>query len=350
MRIVLSLLTLDPRIAGGSERYVRGLCGGLAAVATEEVLAVVPRNATDVTGRLPALVAEGVPVARGPAQRVRTLAGLRLRPGSLARVVAEADVVHYPVTVPLPASDCPTVVTLHDLQHLEHPELFSAAKRRFRARWYDAAVRRADRVIAISGWVAARAIELLELDPSHVHVAPHGVEERWFAGGGPREPFLLYPARGWPHKNHSRLFEAFALVRHDHPDLRLVLTGGGHDFTSLPPGVESRGHVDDDTLASLYARAAALVFPSLSEGFGLPVLEAMAAGCPVAASIAGGLPEVTGEHAATFDPTDVEAIARAIDDALELTPAQLEAARDHARTFSWQTSARIHLDVYRKAA
>ena len=113
---------------------------------------------------------------------------------------------------------------------------------------------------------------------------PHGIDHARFSPGDePREPFLLYPARAWPHKNHARLFEAFALLRRERPELRLVLTGGGHS-APLPDGVEVRGHVSADELVSLYRRAAALVFPSLYEGFGQPPLEAMACGCPVACS------------------------------------------------------------------
>ena len=123
-----------------------------------------------------------------------------------------------------------------------------------------------------------------------------------------REPFLLYPARNWPHKNHERLFHAFALLRRVRPDLRLVLTGGGHS-ASPPKGVEVHGHVTPEELVSLYRRASALVFPSLYEGFGQPPLEAMACGCPVASSNAGSLPEICGDAARLFDPEDVSAIA-----------------------------------------
>ena len=131
-----------------------------------------------------------------------------------------------------------------------------------------------------------------------------------------REPFLLYPARPWPHKNHARLLEAFEAVRAAHPELRLVLTGQGTDTGRLPPGVEARGSVSRDELVSLYRRAAALVFPSLYEGFGLPPLEAMACGCPVAASAVGSLPEVCGDAAVLFDPYEAAAVATGIEEVL----------------------------------
>src|SRR5262249_16511954 len=138
-----------------------------------------------------------------------------------------------------------------------------------------------------------------------------------------REPFLLYPARRWPHKNHERLFEAFALLRRDHPELRLVLTGGGPP-REVPPGVEDRGLVAPGDPLSLYRRASALVFPSLYEGFGQPVLEAMACGCPVACSDIPALTEVAAGAARLFAPHDPQAIVAAVKDVLA-APGELRA-------------------------
>src|SRR5207302_5019140 len=126
-----------------------------------------------------------------------------------------------------------------------------------------------------------------------------------------RQPFLLYPANPWPHKNHARLYEALALVRRDRPELRLVLTGSGH-AAELPDGVESRGRVSFDELVTLYRTASALVFPSLYEGFGLPPLAATACGCPVAASAATSLPEVCGDAGQHLDPLAAADMAGAI--------------------------------------
>ena len=117
----------------------------------------------------------------------------------------------------------------------------------------------------------------------------------------------------------------------------------------MPDGVESRGHVDDDVLRGLYGQASALVFPSLYEGFGLPVLEAMAAGCPVAASTAGAIPEIAGDSAVLFDPTDIDAMATAIDTALRLPPERVSAARRHAAAFTWTATANAHDHVYELA-
>jgi len=159
--------------------------------------------------------------------------------------------------------------------------------------------------------------------------------------------FLLYPARPWTHKNHARLFEAFAQLRRERPDLRLVLTGEG-DFGTLPDGVEARGRVSRDELVDLYRSAAALVFPSLYEGFGLPVVEAMACGCPVACSNATSLPEVAGGAARLFDPRDVHEIAAAVDDVLAEPEPWIKRGLERAKDFTWDRAARAHEDVYRE--
>ena len=135
------------------------------------------------------------------------------------------------------------------------------------------------------------------------------------------------------------------------PDLRLVLTGGALDgLGELPDWVDRRGLVSSDELRRLYRTAALLAFPSLYEGFGLPSLEAMASGCPVAASNAGSIPEVCGDAAELFDPTDIESIALGIVNALarasELTAAGLE----QVRKFSWKRCGDVHLAVYRSVA
>jgi glycosyltransferase involved in cell wall biosynthesis len=180
---------------------------------------------------------------------------------------------------------------------------------------------------------------------------PHAIDHSVFRIGDEElEPIILYPARPWPHKNHTRLFEAFESLRETRPQLRLVLTGGGLDrLEPLPEGVESLGSVPAEQLASLYRRAACLVYPSLYEGFGLPVLEAMACGCPVAASNAGAIPEIAGDAAVLFDPTDVEAMAAAMLEADSRREELRERGLARATGYTWDESARRHDDVYRAA-
>ena len=202
----------------------------------------------------------------------------RARP--LASPLEGLDVVHYALTLQLPRLGLPKAVTLQDLQHLDLPQLLSRAERRFR-RPLGRRCASADAVIVPSQFVRRGIVEHLGVPPERVHSIPHGVDhDRFFPTGEPREAFLLYPARPWPHKNHERLFEAFALLRRERPELELVLTGGGHEGRAVRRASTVRGPISVDELVSLYRRAACLVFPSLYEGFGYPPLEAMACGCP----------------------------------------------------------------------
>ena len=241
--IAVPLLTLVPGGLGGSETYVRELLASLAAVGGHEYRVILPPIAPDAAGPLPSTVARAYRPARTTTQRLAAMTLAALRPGPLRESLAGADAVHFPLTIELPRTSLPTAVTLHDVQHLDLPELFSRGERAFRAVTWHRSLRRADIVIAISDFVRERAVERLELDPSRVRVTPLGLDHvRFSPGGAAREPFLLYPARPWRHKNHERLFEAFTLLRRERPELRLVLTGGG-SFGELPTGVEARGQV-----------------------------------------------------------------------------------------------------------
>jgi glycosyltransferase involved in cell wall biosynthesis len=172
--------------------------------------------------------------------------------------------------------------------------------------------------------------------------------ERFTPADRQREPFLLYPANRWPHKNHERLFAALRLIRAERPALRLVLTGAGHEGRPAPEGVEVRGRVSGDALVELYRTAAAVVFPSLYEGFGMPALEAMACGCPVAVSRVASLPEICGDAAVYFDPTEPEAIAAATLEALARAPELAPRGLEQAARFTWERCAREHDTVYRE--
>jgi glycosyltransferase involved in cell wall biosynthesis len=352
VRVGISLLTLAPGDLGGSETYARALARTLAADGTLEYAALVPDHAPEAASGLPAVaVHERFGLRHGPAR----LASMRLATRldrELAASLDGLDVLHYPLTVAIPATRAPAVVTLHDLQHRDLPENFSLARRAFRRTDYDGAAKRAAAVVTPSEFVRGRALAELELDPKHVHVVPHGVDHALFAPGEEaREPFLLYPARPWPHKNHNGLLEAFVLLHAEMPDLRLLLTGGGLEaLGTLPAGVERLGEVSAPTLATLYRTAACLVFPSLYEGFGLPPLEAMACGCPVACSDTASLPEVCGQSAVFFDPRSPEAIANGVREALALGDELRVLGIERAARFSWEESARRHEDVYRSVA
>jgi glycosyltransferase involved in cell wall biosynthesis len=347
VRVGLSLLTLVPGISGGSESYARGLARALARTGTHEYLALVPPLAPDAGDGLPTIVADRYQSSTTTAGRLRAMGAATMRPERLRSLMEGVDVVHYPLTVPVPRPVGPHVITLHDVQHLDRPELFTRGEQLFRKLAYDRAARKASEVIVVSEFVRERAVERLGLDPRHVHAVWLGVDhERFFpVADVDRVPLLLYPARPWPHKNHARLFEAYARLRRRRPELRLLLTGVGHDPQSLPEGVDARA-VSGAELVDLYRRAACLVFPSLYEGFGLPPVEAMACGCPVAASAAASLPEVCGDAAVLFDPLDPEAIAAGVEEALDRSGELSERGVKRAATFTWEATARGHDRIY----
>ncbi len=347
--IGISLLTLNPEAAGGTLTYVRGLVDALARTGELDYRVFVPSTAPDAGGALPATVVDALPAGGGRLGRAAVLARLALAPRRLRRALrpAELDAVHFPLSTMLPRLDGPpAATTIHDLQHEAFPRFFSRGQLRYRRHAYGAAIRHSRVVIAVSEFVRGELIERYGLDADRVRAIRHGIDHGLFSpGGGPRQAFLLYPANLWPHKNHERLFRAFATVREERPGLRLVLTGANHGGVRLPPGVESRGHVSVDELVGLYRSAAALVYPSLYEGFGMPCLEAMACGCPVAAARVASLPEVCGEAAVYFDPRSVGSIAEGIRGVLD-EPAS--GGIEQAAGFRWERSAAEHDAVYRE--
>lgn len=347
------MLTLVPGGMGGSETYARAMTRELASRSGLEVTAHVAGVAAGFSDGVTEHVVTGVRGGASTWARLTTMLQAGLQRRAILRGWVGADVVHYPFSTPVPraASGTPTVVTLLDVQHLDLPHLFSRGERAYRHWFYDRAAREADVVITISEFAKDRIAEGLGIDRARIVVAPLGVDlDDVEPQLGDRENFLLYPARGWPHKNHARLFEAFELLRAEDPTLRLVLTGGGLDALGpVPDGVDVRGLVPAAELRSLYRTASALVFPSLYEGFGLPPLEAMAAGCPVAASDAGSLREVCGQAAQLFDPLDPAAIAAGVRAAMDNSATLRELGLAHVRAFTWDACATAHDRAYRLA-
>jgi len=347
MKVGISLLTLVPGEVGGAEVTALGLASGLHQVGSLEYAALVPPVAEGAGSGLPERVVREYRRARSIPGRALAMALASLDQRRIRRHYADLDVVHYPLTIRLPSVRIPTAVTVHDVQHLDHPELFSRAELLYRARTHEASARAAEVVIVPTQFVRRRATEHLGLDPERVRVIPWGLDHsRFTPGEAEREPFLLYPARPWPHKNHERLFDAFARLRQERPELRLVLTGGGHEGRRVPDGVAVAGLVSSDELVSLYRRAACMVFPSLYEGFGQPPLEAMACGCPVAASNIAAVAEACGDAAALFDPNDPADMAAVVAAVLDAPERWIASGLAHACRFTWHETARLHDRVY----
>jgi glycosyltransferase involved in cell wall biosynthesis len=366
VHVALSLLTLFPGRSGGTETYARALAAEFARDQAEEpVTLLVSERVAAALGDagLPMHVVSSYRTGDSSPTRLLAMTFAGLAPGLVGRdVPAGFDVVHYPATVPIPRVDgAATVVSLNDVQHHELPAFFSAPERHYRRWAYDRAARRADEVLTLSEHARGQIVDRLAIPADRVTAIPCAVDHRRFSP----EPgevdatlelpprFLLYPANLWPHKNHARLLRA--LARADVDDLELVLTGQTYG-RPLPGPADARvrhlGHVPFEQLPALYRRATATVFPSLFEGFGMPLVEAMACGCPVAASDRGAISETCGDAALLFDPEDEEAIADAIkaiarDDGLRERLRAAGLAR--AAGFRWDNVAARHVEVYRRA-
>ena len=347
----ISLLTLIPGISGGSETYARNLCRALARVGRLEYRVFVPEIAPDAADGLPWQVVSGYRSSRSMPGRIAAMSLAALRPQPLLRElgVERLRAIHFPLSVMLPAVERPAAATtVLDLQHEEHPEFFGRAELAYRKTVYGRTIMRSKIVIAISEHARQTLIERYDLEPERVRAIHLAVDHDVFMPEvSSRGDYLLYPARPWAHKNHARLYEALAVLRREHPQLRLVLTGEG-DFGALPPAVEARGRVSQTELVALYRGAAALVFPSLYEGFGMPVVEAMACGCPVASSNVTSLPEIAGGAARLFDPQSVDDIVAAVNDVLRDRKQWVERGLERAKHFTWDACARAHDEVYRE--
>jgi glycosyltransferase involved in cell wall biosynthesis len=218
-------------------------------------------------------------------------------------------------------------------------------------------VRRADRVIAVSERTKQDLVERYQIAADRVTVVPNGVDDA-FTPDGPADdgaPYLLFVGALHPRKDPLAVIEALSLADSNH---RLVLVGPDKGaaaearrlVTRLGLGgrVEFAGHVERPALAALYRGAEVLVFPSRYEGFGLPVVEAMASGTPVVATSAGAIPEVAGEAAVLVEPGDPVALAGGIERALADRERLVRAGLERARLYSWTEAARQTLAVYRE--
>jgi len=282
----------------------------------------------------------------------------------LARRSAGFDVVHH-FGGRLPAVRSSTaVLTIHDVQPLEMTENYSLAKQRYLSWALHRSVRSAMLIVTPSQWTAARLAELLEVRPESIRVVPSTYRTAepadLSAVSLPPRPFVLYPAATYPHKNHETLIAAHQAARSRCRDLTLVLTGGrgrAHQAVSeqaaKASGVMHLGRVGEPLLDALIRQAAALAFPSRYEGFGLPVLEAMAVGTPVIAADTAALPEVVADAGALIGPDDTDSWADALREAVDGSPEmRLRSRRGLARAerFTPDKSARRLLEAWHAAA
>ncbi len=342
----MTRIAIDADVLGrhrtGDETYIASLLQELAG-APEEIFAVT---------RHPDLVPSGIEPVELPArnQIVRmTLSFPRL----LRRL--DPDLAHFLYVIP-PGYRGRSVVTVHDLSFEHLSDVMGFKDRMLFRTQVPRSVRRADRVLTGSEWTKRDLIERYDLAAERIVVTPYGVDPVYRPEGARADGhYALFVGAIQPRKDPLNALEALALIN---GDLKLVLIGPdklGADRVrqaverlGLEQRVEWKGHVEKDRLADLYRGAAMLVFPSRYEGFGLPVVEAMASGTPVVATTAGAIPEVAGDAAVLVEPGDPVALAGGIERALADRERLVAAGLERARRYTWAETARLTLEVYRE--
>jgi len=268
-----------------------------------------------------------------------------------------ADVYHCPTPrAPVTRGKLPLVVTVHDLVSVLVPETMTRWSRFYERATLNRVLSAADIIVAPSQDTADDLNSLMGVSPDRIRVVWNGVQELFF-GPTPAapelpQPYVLFVGTLEPRKNLPRLVEAMRALRARGFLHRLVVAGaGGWGGVQLDPTeVEVLGRVADERLHAVYAHASCLALPSLHEGFGLPAVEAMAAGTPVVASKRGALPEVTGSAAVLVDPYDPDAIALGIERAINERGALVAAGRGRANQFRWSQTAAKMAEIYRELA
>lgn len=364
MRPVVNLLWCRPGKVGGSEEYLARQLVGLHAAAPDiSPRLVVPPGFVEAHPELSDLES-----SVGPVWTAGRTGRLAAELTWLPRRLRGGDLVHHGGgTVPA-RSPRPVVLTIHDIQYVAYPQYFSAARLRYLRAAMPPSVQRA-RVVAVpSEFVKATVVDTFGADRDAVVVVPHGVDVapaerrpseavlRQRYGLGDRR-VLVFPAITHPHKGHRFLLDVVAAAW-THPDIVVVLLGGegsaesdvraAIDRLGLAGRVVRPGRVPSDDRDGLIALAEALVFPSEYEGFGAPVLEAMALGTPVVCSDAPALAEVAGD-AAVVRPLDVDAWAGALDAVGAERVELIERGRARAAGFTTAISGAALARAYRLA-
>lgn len=348
----------------GNETYVRGLLSGLASFDGVAVAAAVPPE-FQIDGSLPRSVT---------CLPLPTSSSVRRLSGDLARLSErwKADIVQASYVAPYRLR-CPVVVSVHDVSFRRFPEYFSWRDRLLFSTLLESSLRRAAAILTLSSHAQDEIRYFYPKLRAPVHVVPaapsevfrpldSGTVSRTLSRHHVRRPFFLAVGNVQPRKNLVRLVQAFAEVQRGRPDVQLVLVGPSgfrasslHDTIvglGLADAVRLLGYVSDDDLAGLYNGAIALVYPSVYEGFGLPVVEAMACGRPVIAANTSSLPEVAGDAALLVDPFDVSALSAAMERLLANPDEAKElAGRGLARVpqFSWRRTAAAALAAFEVA-
>jgi alpha-1,3-rhamnosyl/mannosyltransferase len=341
----------------GIGNYIRGSLGGLVEVAgsEHEVVAFAP---TSLRGpdRIRAAL-EGIDVElrtwRLPFSHVARTAWSALGRPSAEHLLGDVDVLHFSDWMFPPQRAGVRATTIHDLVPLHHPEWTTARTRSMHTRKYRNAAQTCDVVYVNSEYTGRDVVETLEIEPERVRVARPAVKDLFRPDGPAADlgaPYVLTVATLEPRKNLQRLVEAHRLLAGD----VLLAVVGAEGWGEQPFLDDSRirrlGFVSDEELASMYRGAAVAVYPSRFEGFGIPVIEAMACGCPVVSSAHPSLDEASGDAAVRAEPEDPAAIAAAVERALAERETLSAAGLEHAKRFTWRAVGEIFLRGYEEAA
>ena len=356
MRVVFDVSPLS-HTPLGIGNYIRGSLSGLvdAAGGEHEIVAFAPTSLRG-PGRIRSAL-QGVEVETRlwplPASHAIRTAWSRAGRPAAERLLGRFDVLHFTDWMYPPQREGVRVTTIHDLVPLHHPEWCTPRTISMHARKFDEAARTCDVVVVNSAYTGRDVERTLGVPADRVRVAHPGVRPVFGPEGDRAElgaPYVLTVATLEPRKNLGSLLEAFELLP---GDLALAVVGSegwGEQPLLDRPRVHRLGFVSDVELARLYRGAAVAVYPSRFEGFGIPVVEAMASGCPVVVSSHPSLDEASGDAALRTDPEDPAAIAAAIEDAIargdELRPLGLA----HASRFTWRAAGETILRAYLEAA
>lgn len=353
--------------AAGVRRYVTELVEALVCLG-ENLELVVLGGAESAT--LPPGVSRAAEPPHPPSNLGWTLVGL---PRAAGR--ARVDLIHAPAyTAPL-WSGVPVVLTIHDVSYERCPEWYPYRRDWVRRAFYRRSARAASRILTDSAFSAAEIAAVYGIDQERITVAPLGADSRFHPAGsavdgelpgGVASPFLLHVGDLHERRNLPVVVDALLAARRrcaPASSLSLVLVGidrGVGDAldaaaakAGAPNAVIRLANVPEEALRALYRAAAALVYPSRYEGFGLPLIEAMASGTPVVASNAASIPEVVGDAGMLLDPGDVSGWTDAVEKILtdqSLRQSLRDAGMRRAATFTWERTARLTLDVYRRLA
>jgi glycosyltransferase involved in cell wall biosynthesis len=364
LRIGVNALYLIPGGVGGTEIYLRSLLEALARIDGINQYFVFTNQETGGDLVPPAENFSHLPQhVRATSRPARMLWEQIVLPLEVSR--SRIDVLFNPgFTAPL-YCPCPMLTVFHDLQHKRHPEFFRRFDLLFWRIFLFAAAHRSSRLLAVSEQTASDLREIYRLPAERIEVVNHGVDPEFFrlSPKPVTPPYVLCVSTLHPHKNLDRLLGAFATFHRDRPEFRLVLAGmrGFHADSldqrraslGLTDAAEFTGWISRKRLYELYAGAAAFLYPSTFEGFGMPILEAMAAGIPSACSRIQPLAGIAGNAALTFDPYDEAAIgesmARIVGDR-ELRTRLSEAGPARASEFTWENTARRTLSLLQSVA